>query len=83
MRGLGLLDFAGLLVLVNELFTGNFLWVEWICLGHLGNKGAFEIDGMVEWSSGGKFPCFGFIEHLGKLGILWGEFMFDLGSGLG
>ena len=81
---MGLLDFARLEVFINELFTHqHLLRIHWVSFGYLRNEGLFEINGMVERSLRGEFPVLWFIEDLGILGILWGEFLFHFLSYLG
>ena len=38
---------------------------------------------MIEGSSRGEFPFFGFIKNFGVLGVLWREFLLNLPGGLG
>ena len=77
--GLGFSDFAGLEMLINELLAGiHFLRVEQVCLSHLRDKGVLEVNGMVKGSSGRELSCLGLIEHLGILGILRREFLYNL-----
>ena len=79
LMGLGFSDFAGLEMLINELLAGiHFLRVEQVCLSHLRDKGVLEVNGMVKGSSGRELSCLGLIEHLGILGILRREFLYNL-----
>ena len=63
-------------VFINELLTSiHLLWVQWVCFGHFGDEGVFEVYGVVTGSLRREFPCFGFIKYLGILGILRGAFV--------
>ena len=81
---MGFLDFTKFEIPFNELLTFvHLLWIHRVGFGYLRNEGLLQVNSMVKGLSGREFSILWFIEHLGILSILWGEFVFNFFSGLG